>query len=77
MEKFYLLAAVACIVTGAYAIHWGLALMVCGVGILIGSYVEYCKNKEEEYSMATTLTLMKAAAVVFIYLILTLKTKKL
>lgn len=48
MEKFYLLAGVACIVTGAYAIHWGLALMVCGVGMLIGSYVEYCENKKEE-----------------------------
>lgn len=44
-EKIYFMAGTACIVTGAYYIHWGLAIIVCGIGVLVGSYAEYCDKQ--------------------------------
>jgi hypothetical protein len=47
-EKLLFLAGVACVQTGACMIHYGLGLIILGTWLLIGSYIEYEKENEEE-----------------------------
>ena len=47
-ENVLFVAGMACLGAGAYLVHPGLALMVLGVWLLIGSYFEYEKNNPDE-----------------------------
>ena len=47
-ENALFLAGMACLEVGAILVHPGLALMVLGGWLLIGSYFEYEKNNPDE-----------------------------
>jgi hypothetical protein len=47
-EKIYFTVGIIAFQVGACMIHYGLGLMLLGVWLLLGSFIEYDKNHQDE-----------------------------
>ncbi len=47
-EKIYFTVGIVAFQCGACMIHWGLGLMLMGAWLLLGSFIEFEKNQEDE-----------------------------
>ena len=56
-EKIYFTVGIVAFQCGACMIHWGLGLMLLGAWLLLGSFIEFEKNQEDEDDESDTFEL--------------------